>query len=127
MVSLLGGDLWSGNHVHDHMLVEELFQPFIQIFGHPLHVVRLARRIVVKEMYTEVAVTMDSIDTQLTSDGFIGLFALEVEGEKTLMKKEWLVFKVGVKEYDLTKFGAFLQVNRNIFQKEIVARFLEFS
>ena len=68
----------------------------------------MVRRMIVEEIYLEVTIVLDLIDTSLSNGGMLSVFCLEVEGKKKLMKKAWVLFKTHVtKEYDMGKFVAF--------------------
>lgn len=87
MIDLLGVDYWTGGHVHDGKMVFDIFQPIIQVLGHSVTADSIIRRMTVEEIYLEVTISLDLIDTSLPGGGMLSLFYLEVEGKKKLMKK----------------------------------------
>ncbi|GLJ54904.1 hypothetical protein SUGI_1178850 [Cryptomeria japonica] len=116
VVDILGPDYWTGGHVHDSRLMEDLFQPIIQVLGHPISANDILRRTVDEDIYLEVMRALDGIVSSPVDGCMLGYFGLQVEGKKKKMQKAWSMFKVGiVKENNMERFEAFLQENANLF------------
>ena len=64
----------------------DLFQPIIQVLGHPVIANGMVQRMIAKEIYLEVAIALDLIDTSLFGGGMISVYFLEAKGKKKLMK-----------------------------------------
>lgn len=61
-------------HVHDGKLIFELFHPIGQVFGHPVPVNGMIHRMLAKDIYMEVSIAMDLIDTRLLGGGILIFF-----------------------------------------------------
>ena len=83
---LLGVDYWTRGHEHDGKMVFDLFQPIIQVLGHPVIANGMIQRMIAEDIYLEVIIALDLIDTSLSSGGMLSLFCLEAEVKKKLMK-----------------------------------------
>ena len=125
MINLLGLEYWIGGHVHDGKMAFNHFQPIIQVLGHPLTTKNMVQRMIVEEIYLEVIIALDLIETNLFGGGMLSVFCLEAKGKKKLMKKAWVLFKTCVaREYDMGKFETFFQENVNLFPSRVTIRLL---
>ena len=87
MINLLGLKYWIGGHVHDGKMVFDLFQSIIQVLAHLVTKSDMVQRMIVEEIYLEVTIVLDLIDTSLCSVGVISVLCLEAKGKKKLIKK----------------------------------------
>ena len=65
MIDLLSLEYWTGGHVHDGKMVFDLFQPIIQVLGHPMIANCMVWKMTKEEINLEVSITLDLIDTSL--------------------------------------------------------------
>ncbi|GLJ36757.1 hypothetical protein SUGI_0740340 [Cryptomeria japonica] len=116
MIDILGLDYWAEGHVHDECLMEDLFQPIIQVLGHPISANGILRRTVDEGIYLEVMRALDGIVSSPADGCMLGYFGLQGEGKKKKMQKAWTIFKAGiVKENSMERFEALLQENVDLF------------
>ncbi|GLJ50047.1 hypothetical protein SUGI_1064460 [Cryptomeria japonica] len=120
IVKILGPNYWAGGHVHDDRLMEDLFQPIIQVMGHTISANSILHRTVEEGIYLEVMRALDGI-VSIPADGcMLGYFYLQVEGKKKKMQKAWSIFKADiVKENNMEMFEAFLQENEDLFPEGV--------
>lgn len=125
VVDILGPDYWSGGHVHDGRLMEDLFQPIIQVLGHALSANGILRRTMEEGIYLEVIRALDGI-VSIPADGcMLGYFSLQSMGKKKKMQKAWSIFKAGImKENSMERFAAFLQENNDLFPEGVGNRLM---
>lgn len=111
--------------MHNGRLVEDLFQPIIQVLGHPLSANGILQRMVEEGIYLEVMRALDGIVSNPEDRCMLGYFYLQVVGIKTKMQKAWSIFKVGiVKENSMDRFEAFLQENGDLFPEGVGDRLM---
>ncbi|GLJ41036.1 hypothetical protein SUGI_0849570 [Cryptomeria japonica] len=112
VIQILGVYYWSNGHVHDGVVMENLFDPIVQVLGNPSTAIRMVRRMVREDIYEGVMGSLDSMETVPASECMLGYFDLEAQGKKVKMQKAWSLFRAGVmKDYSLSKFKDYMRDN----------------
>ncbi|GLJ11380.1 hypothetical protein SUGI_0154700 [Cryptomeria japonica] len=82
VICILGVNFWNDDHVHDGVVMGNLFDLIVQVVGNSSAPVGIVRRMVREDIYEEVLRGLDDLKSAPQSECMLGFFNLNVAGKK---------------------------------------------